>query len=237
MAERADSQAILKSSVLARHEFFSGMPDATIERLCSHARLSTHPPGKQIFQKGDEGLGLFAVISGLVEISVPSEEGKKVVLNLIGVNEIFGELALLDGGPRTADAVTLKETQLLSLDRRDFINVLEHEPGLGIRLLALVTARLRKTSEQVEDTSFAEPQKRLAKALLRLLDMQSAAPAEKGGVAITQKELGRMIGLSRESTNKYLREWEGLGWVALRKGAVIIKDRDALGDLVSGVPA
>ena len=223
----------LKSSVLARHEFFSWMPAATIERLCSHARLSTHPPGKELFRKGDKGLGLFAVVSGLVEISVPSDEGKKIVLNLIGVNEIFGELALLDGGPRTADAVTLKESQLLSLDRRDFVSVLQNDPALALRLLELVTARLRKTSEQVEDMSFAEPQKRLAKTLLRLLAVPGAASAAKAAISITQKELGRMIGLSRESTNRCLREWQEEGWVALQKGVVLVKDRDALAELVS----
>jgi CRP-like cAMP-binding protein len=223
----------LKSSVLARHEFFAWMPRATIDRLCSHARLTSHPPGTELFRKGDKGLGLFAVVSGLVEISVPSDEGKKIVLNLIGVNEIFGELALLDGGPRTADAVTLKDSQLLSLDRRDFVSVLQHEPALALRLLELVTARLRKTSEQVEDMSFAEPQKRLAKTLLRLLDVPGAASAGRAAVSITQKELGRMIGLSRESTNRCLREWEEEGWVALQKGVIMIKDRDALAELVS----
>jgi CRP-like cAMP-binding protein len=187
----------------------------------------------KIFCKGDTGLGLFAVISGLVEISVPSNEGKKIALNLIGVNEIFGELALLDGGPRTADAVTLKQTQLLSLDRRDFVSVLQHEPALALRLLELVTSRLRKTSEQVEDMSFAEPQKRLAKTLLRLLALPGAASAVEAGVAITQQELGRMIGLSRESTNRCLREWEERGWVTLQKGFIMINDRDALTELVS----
>jgi CRP/FNR family cyclic AMP-dependent transcriptional regulator len=223
------NEPVDKSVILAGHELFRDMPPVMIERLASHARLGGYPAGRQIFRKGDKGLGLFAVISGLVKISVTSDDGKEIVLNRIRANEVFGELALLDGGPRTADAVTLEETRLLSLDRRDLLSVLNDDPAVAIRLLAIVSARLRQTSEQVEDMSFAEPSRRLAKAVLRLLELQGARPGgEVGRVAITQQELGRTIGLSRESTNKHLREWEGLGWLALQKGAVIVRDRSSL---------
>ena len=229
-----DELILDKGAVLARHEFFRELPAGVIGRLASRARLIGYMPGAQIFRKGDDGLGLLAVISGLVKISVPSDDGKEIVLRLVSRNEIFGEIALLDGGPRTADATAVTKSQLLSLDRRDFVPLLEDEPPLAIRLLTLVSHRLRQTSEQVEDMTFADPQKRLAKALLRLAEVQGGPPSETPRIAITQKELGRTIGLSRESTNKWLRDWEVAGHISLEKGACTIRDRGFLTALADG---
>jgi CRP/FNR family transcriptional regulator, cyclic AMP receptor protein len=150
-----------------------------MRKLAVHARLIGYPVGATIFAKGDPGLGLLAVVSGLVRISVPAKGGKEVVLRLVGANEVFGEIALLDGGPRTAVATAATQCRLLSLDHRDFIPVLKDEPALAIRLLGLISHRLRQTSEQVEDISFGDPQKRLAKALLRLAEVQGAAQAAR----------------------------------------------------------
>lgn len=224
-----DQAAVNKEFLLARHEFFLDMPPAAIKQLASHARLSTHAPRTQLFRKGDEGVGLYAVVSGVVKISATSDEGKEVVFNLIGANEVFGELALLDGGPRTANAEAVMATRLLSLDRRDFVAVLSQDASIAIRLLAILSSRLRQTSEQVEDLSFALPENRLAKALLRLMELQAARPdGEAGAIAATQQELGRMIGLSRESTNKLLKGWERLGWLTLRKGVTVVRNSPAL---------
>jgi CRP/FNR family cyclic AMP-dependent transcriptional regulator len=222
-----------KAGLLARHEFFREVAPDVIRRLGAHARLVSFRRGERIFAKGDPGLGLLAVVSGLVRISVPSKDGKEIVLRLVTANEIFGEIALLDGGPRTADATAASKCHVLSLDRRDFVSVLEEEPALAIRLLGLVSRRLRQTSEQVEDISFADPQKRLAKALLRLAEVQGTAAAAAPSISITQKELGRTIGLSRESTNKLLRDWENAGHVSLQKGGCTIRNRTFVDELAA----
>lgn len=127
---------------------------------------------------------------------------------------------------RAADAVTATKCQILTLDRRDFVGVLHDHPAFAVRLLGLVSARLRQTSEQLEDMTFADPKTRLAKALLRLAEIQGAS--EEGPIAITQKALGWMVGLSRESTNKCLRQWELAGYVTLGKGTCIIRQRQVL---------
>ena len=147
-----------------------------LDRLATRARRATYAPGQAIFRKGDAGLGLFAVLSGLVRISLPSENGRELVLRLIGPNEVFGEIALLDGGQRTADASAAANCHLLFLDRRDFLAALADEPGFGIKLLAFLCRRLRQTSEQVEDLTFADPSIRLAKALLQLAERQGTIP-------------------------------------------------------------
>ena len=199
-----------------------------MRKLAAHARLIGYPVGATIFAKGDPGLGLLAVVSGVVRISVPAKGGREVVLRLVGANEVFGEIALLDGGPRTAVATAATQCRLLSLDHRDFIPVLNDEPALATKLLGLISHRLRETSEQVEDISFGHPQKRLAKALLRLAEVQGAAQAVRPRITITQKELGRNIGLSRESTNKWLRDWGNDGSHFAREGG--LHDRPRLPD-------
>jgi CRP-like cAMP-binding protein len=209
------------------------MPTATVQRLASHARQSHYPTGLRIFSKGDQGLGLLAVITGVVKISVVSDDGREIVLNLIGPNEIFGEIALLDGGPRTADATALNECELLILDRRDVLPILMEEPTICIKLLEVISRRLRHTSEQVEDLSFGELSVRLAKALLRLAELQGTLSTPKPRVAITQKELGQTVGLSRERTNWYLRAWERAGHISIEKGGCLINDVGQLTELAT----
>ncbi len=226
-----------KRSILGRHEFFRDLQPAAVDRLAAHARLVAYPSGARIFEKGDPGSGLLAVVSGLVRISVLSHDGREIVLNLIGPNEIFGEIALLDGEPRTADATAAGPCRLLALDRRDFDAVLTSDPAAARKVLAVVSRRLRRTSEQVEDLIFTDLPTRLAKALLRLAKVQGGArgdgPGAPARVAITQKELGQTIGFSRESTNKCPKEWEGAGPVAIEKGACTIRNPAFLQRLVS----
>jgi len=160
---------------------------------------------------------------------VPSAEGKEAVLNVIHAGSVFGEIALLDGQPRTADAVAMEDCDLLVLERREFVPMLRQNPDLALRLMELLCARLRRTSEQVEDVMFLDLEGRLAKALLRLAREQGRDGATAALVRITQRELGQIIGMSRESTNKALRDWQRRGWVRLVKGGVDLVDRTALG--------
>ncbi len=224
----ADERTLGKSAILGRHEFFRGLPESVLQKLASHARQQAYAAGQRIFSKGDDGLGLLAVISGVVKISVPGEDGREIVLNLIPPNEIFGEIALLDGKPRTADASALAASQILVLDRRDFLPLVAEVPTIAIQLLEIVSGRLRRTTEQVEDMYFGNLQGRLAKALLRLAQIQGVAQEARPRVTITQKELGFSVGLSRESTNRYLRDWEEAGYVTLEKGTCILNRIDRL---------
>jgi CRP-like cAMP-binding protein len=141
---------------------------------------------------------------------------------------VFGEIALLDGRPRTADAVAVEDCDVLVLDRREFVPLLRANPDLALKLMELLCGRLRRTSEQVEDVMFLDLEGRLAKALLRLAGEQRRGDARTALVRITQRELGQMIGMSRESTNKALRDWQRRGWVRLVKGGVAIRSPDQL---------
>jgi len=160
-----------------------------------------------------------------VRISSPSETGREITLNLIHSGEIFGEIALLDGRDRTADAIAMSDCELLVLNRRDFMPFLQRRPEVCIKVIELLCQRLRQTSGQVEELSFWHLESRLAKALLRL--SECSRDRERKAV-VTQKDLGNLIGMSRESTNRQLRMWEAQGWVRLERGGIVILSPEAL---------
>jgi CRP/FNR family cyclic AMP-dependent transcriptional regulator len=222
-----------KRDVLATHPLFEGLPVSVLDRLAAHARVAPFAEGARIFEKGDPGLSLMLVLEGVVKISIFSDEGKEVVLNLIREGEILGEIAILDGEKRTADAWALRGLTLLVIDRRDFMQVLASEPMLGARLLKVLSDRLRQTSQQVEEISFVDPRYRLAKSILRLAAVQGVLQHPEPRITMTQKELGQMIGLSRESTNRQLREWAETGLISLEKGGFRIRAVERLEEIAS----
>src|SRR6516165_3778494 len=216
-----------KISLLRGHPLFRQLPPAVLERLGSYMKRRSLPRGATIFAKGDPGIGLMGVLKGAVKISVPSADGRDIVVNIIHEGEIFGEIALLDGQPRTADATAMTDCELMLIERRDFVGLLESQPEIALKLLELLCARLRKTSQQIEDVLFLDLPGRLAKQLLRLI---GGAEGCGGGykVSMTQRELGEMIGMSRESTNKQLREWEERDWIRIERGGITILAPEAL---------
>ena len=218
-----------KRQALASHFLFRDLRDEEFNAMLAHARLEQRKAQEVIFRQGMPGQGLIAVLSGRVKVT-SSVAGKEIVLNIINAGEVFGEMALLDGGPRSADAVTVTPCELLVIDRRDFVPFLEANPSVCIRLLAVLSQRLRQTSEQVQDILFLDLRAQLAKTLLRLAEQQraQAGPDRDIVVALSQRELSHLVGRSRESINKQLREWQDAGIVALALGKVTIRDFKAL---------
>jgi CRP-like cAMP-binding protein len=171
-----------------------------------------------------------------VRISVPSVDGKDAVFNVLGKGAVFGEIALLDGNPRTADATAVTDCEMFVIERRDFLSLIREEPDIALRIIEILCSKLRRTTEQAEEIMFLDLPRRLARALMRLL---GADPSETGErrISITQKDLGNIIGMSRESTNKQLRIWQGKKWVRLERNAVVILAVDplaAIGELGGG---
>ena len=223
-----------KRKVFASHELFSRFSPAEIERLVSFSHARTYASGEVIFEKGSPGQGLMAVLSGRVRISSPSPEGREIVLNIIHAGEIFGEIALLDGKERTADATAMEACELLILERRDFVPFLEKHPDICLRLIAVLCERLRRTTEQVEDVLFLDLQARLAKTLLHLVDAhgQPVANGVALGTKLSQRDLANMIGASRESVNRQLSLWEEDGLISRDRGAITILDPEGMQLLV-----
>jgi CRP-like cAMP-binding protein len=220
-----------KLSVLRKHPYFADLEPEAFDQLCRYARHATMKRGATIASKGDPGTSLFAVISGTVKISVSSPDGRNAILNLIGPGEIFGEVALLDGLSRTADATANTNCELFILDRRDLIPFVRSQPALAMKFIELLCAKLRWTSDQVEEVILQNLPGRLASALLRLTERHKATLGERT-IAITQQEISEMVGMTRESINKQLRAWAARGWVRLEHGAIVVLKADPLQALV-----
>jgi CRP/FNR family transcriptional regulator, cyclic AMP receptor protein len=210
-----------KRALLSDHPLFGELGPDLLDRLHAHAVMHRVPRGTTIFVKGDPGESLFAICSGSVKIVTPSGASRDAILNVLHPGSIFGEIALLDGRPRSADATALTDCEFLVIHRRDFLPLLQAEPGLAQKLIEVLCERLRRTTEQLEDVMFLDLPARLAKALLLL--SHQGKPARGGAkVALTQREIGHMIGMSRESTNKQLRSWERQRWIRLERGGIVV---------------
>jgi CRP-like cAMP-binding protein len=216
-----------KLTVLRKHPIFSDLDSEAFDQLCRYAKHSTLKRGETIFSKGDPGTSLIAVIRGTVKISISSAEGRSAILNLIGPGEIFGEVALLDGLARTADATANSSCEIFVIDRREFIPFVRSQPALAMKFIELLCARVRWTSDQVEQVILQDLPGRLASALIRLTEKHKAAP-EGRTIAITQQEISELVGMTRESINKQLRAWAARNWVRLEHGAIVVLDADSL---------
>jgi len=216
-----------KLAVLRKHPIFCDLDSAAFDQLCRYAKHATLKRGATIFSKGDPGNSLVAVISGTVKISISSPDGRSAILNLIGPGEIFGEVAVLDGQARTADAIANTNCEIFIIDRREFLPFVRGQPALAMKFIEILCARLRWTSDQVEQVILQDLPGRLAATLLGLIEKRKVDP-EGRTIAVTQQEISEMVGMTRESINKQLRAWAARGWVRLEHGAVVVLDASAL---------
>src|SRR5208337_5078298 len=223
-----------KRAALLSSTLFQAMSPDEITAILSIATDRVVPRGTVIFQKGDPGSSLMAVLKGRVRISTVSPDGKELTLNTIRAGEVFGEIALLDGKPRSADASAIEDTTLLVVERRNLVPFLRTNDDLYLRLLAVLCDRLRRTSMALEEIALLDLPGRLARLLLKLAgDYGRPAP---GGVRIdvklSQRDLATLVASTRESVNKQLRVWREDGVLDLDAGYVVLRRPAALRALV-----
>jgi CRP/FNR family transcriptional regulator, cyclic AMP receptor protein len=215
--------------LLARSVLFSRLGEREAEAILARATIARYAEGERIFAKGDPGNSMMAVLDGRVMISVPSTDGRQVVLSVVRTGEVFGEIALLDGMDRTADATAMTDCSLLIVGRRSFLPLLKNRPDLCIELLVVLCARMRATNEQVEDLAFLDLETRIAKTLLRLAEERHPGPSSAAPeIKISQRALGEIVGGSRESVNKHLQDWKRAGIIGIEKNLIVIRDAAAL---------
>ena len=216
--------------LLARGPLFARLAPADLDRLAALFRRRRYRAGEPVFREGDPGTALYVVETGEVKVLLGGSEGKEVVLSLLGSGEFFGELALLDGEPRSADAVATAATEVLVLPREDFLRFLGEVPAVAINMLAALSRRFRRTDRLVHDAAFSDVRTRLTRLLLELADTRGKPQA--GGVVIgsrlTQGDLASMVGATRESINKCLRSYAAQGLVRHERGRLILPDVERL---------
>lgn len=216
-------------AVLEHNFMFCGVPGSTLDALAVLAHRRMFDKGSTIFCQGDEGNALFGVASGRVRIYTADDTGHEVFLNILGPGDTFGEIALLDGLPRTASAVAAEHSTLAVIPRSQFLSYLKQDSGLSMHLMKLLCERLRWVSEQVEEWAFLTGPARVARRLSRLVEMYGR-PLPDGGteLLISQAELGHFLGISRQVINRYLGEWCEQRWLCQKRGRIIVHDLDAL---------
>ena len=208
---------------------FRDLAPSLVRRISALALVRRLRANQVLFLKNDRGDALYGVLKGRIRISATSPGGQEIILDIMGPGEIFGEIALLDGMPRTADAVAMTATELMMIRRHEFLALLEREPSLAIHLLKLICKRLRALNEQIEDSAFLGVPARLAK---RLLIMAQQGEQVNDGIRVrlqpSQSQLGQMLGASRVSINKHLQRWKKNDWISLSRGCIVIRNRAAL---------
>ena len=212
-------------SVFLDHPIFRKAAPATRERVLRAAQSRHVRRGEVVFLQGDAPDHLVGVVEGLVKVGVVARSGKEAVLNFFREGGVFGEIAVLDGRPRSADAVALIDSRLALLPRPALIGMIEDDPAVARAVIQLLCDRLRHTSLQAENVMTLGVPARVAATLLRLAEPDGDAHPH---VRITQTQLAQYLGLSREIANRYLTDWERSGWVSLRKGAITLADPAAL---------
>jgi CRP-like cAMP-binding protein len=219
-----------REAILAGHFLLRHLRPDELSRLAASAVLVRHRAHATIFQKGDPGLSMMAVVSGRVKICTYSADGKELVLNMIDRGGLFGEVAVLDGQPRSGDAVALENTELLVLERARLMPFLTDNPDIPTRLIAVLCQRLRQTSEALEDALLRDAPSRVARGLLRLAGtFGKQDPAGlRLDIKLSQQQIGNLIGISRESINKYIVDWSRAGYLEVTGGVITIMDKAAL---------
>src|SRR5882762_9396799 len=213
-----------EADYLKQVSIFKGLDDQEVHDLISVAKKRTFRSGEVIFHRDDPGQILYIIKEGKVKICLISPDGQEISLVVFGKGEYFGELALLDGLPRSADAIALEKVECYSLQRSDFQKAIMKNPKIAIQVLEVLSKRIRSTDAMVEDLIFLDVYGRVAKKLLELADSHGTK-VENGTrieVRLTQQELASMVGASRESVNKVMGYFTDKGFISTDKHRITL---------------
>ena len=220
----------LKREALLSSPFFRPMRGPEIDDVIAHSSERRVAKGGMIFGRGDTGSSMMAVLAGRVRVGTTSAEGKEITMNVIGPGEIFGEIALLDGKPRSADAHAIDDTLLMVVERRHFLPLLMRHEGLVERLLVVLCDRLRRTSLALEEIALSNLPARLARVLCKLAE-DYGRPTDSGvriEMKLSQRDLANLVASTRESVNKQLAQWRVGGSVLLDAGYLTLRRPEEL---------
>jgi CRP/FNR family transcriptional regulator len=210
-------------NLLARVSLFDQLSSDELERVARVAVPRSFPKGVRVFHEGDSSDACYIVRSGDLRVTREHPDGRAIALATLGRGEIFGELAMLDGGTRSASVETLSDSELLALPAADMRRVISEHGDIAAKLIVALTRRLRETNERVARQSFQTVPSRVAGVLLQLI-AEEAAPEGRLGVMVrmNQADLAQLAGTSRESVSRFLATLERAGVVRVGRGRVTV---------------
>lgn len=224
-------QAEFAAESLGRCPLFAAMDRESLQAITRRLRSRRFRHGEVLFHEGDPGDALFVVASGAVKVVVPSEEGDEAILATLRRGDFFGELALLDGAPRSASAIALEPTEVLTLPRDQFRVLVASQPAIRDALLTSLAGELRRLTTHVAELHFLDLTGRLAARLARLAQEHGErlpSGAIRLDAPLTQSDLAAMIGATRQSVNKLLGEFEADGLLLIERDSIVVPNLDRL---------
>ncbi len=215
------------SDILRKIPLFSDLPEEDLEKLARVAVKKTYPKDNVIFFEQDEGDSLFIISHGSVKIAKISDEGKEVILAILGPGEFFGDMSLLDGLPRSATVIAVEETAVSSIRRREFISLINESPLMAVKLLSVLSQRLRDANSKIGNLALLDVYGRLARILMDFAKIEGRH-LENGKIAFrrpTHQAIANMIGTSRETVTRTLGDLHRRGYIQISGKEIIIKDQ------------
>lgn len=220
------------AQLLGATPFFGALPDQALALLARSARVRTFAKGSMIYRRGEPGNSLMLVLEGRVKISNVSPEGHEVVLNFLRSGDLSGEIAVLDGKERTANAVALEETQALVILARDLLPILLAHPTALLEVTKTLCEKLRGASAIVEDAT-GDMRARAARGLLRLAQRHGKGSGRviRLDLVLSQQDLGSYLGLARENVSRELGRLKLANVIRMEVGQIVITDSDGLREI------
>jgi CRP-like cAMP-binding protein len=216
--------------LLGRTALFGSLDEQDRRAIVARMRRVQFQSDQMIFSRGDTGRDIYLVLEGRIRLSVLSSEGRELSFAHAGPGHVFGEIATLDGGERTAGATAISSVQAMSLPREVMLELIEHNPKVAMATIRFLCQRLRDTDQRLEAIALHRIEVRLARLMLSVLKLQGAAPKDgqaKLDLGISQSEVGLLIGASRSKVNTALTALEAMGAIT-RSGSAYICDIETL---------
>ncbi len=219
------SLPIMSTTGIPMARLFKDVPGEIQKALLTSAIVLPLEKGQRLFEHGDQGGTMYLVQKGRIEISLITDEGKKIVLNQIGTGHSFGEIAMVDKSPRTASAIAIESSAVIPITSAIFLDTVQRCPQIAMNLLELMCERIRWVSDSVEEYAAHPLDLRLAR---RLLTLQKNFADKEGYIEISQNDLADFAGATREATNKILINWQTLGFIKLARRKIFISEPEKL---------
>ena len=210
---------------LATVPLFNGLDRTELEKFAEVTREKSYPKGSVILFEDDPGDSLFVVREGRVKVVLIGEDGREVILGVLGVGEYFGELSLIDDRPRSAHVIAMEDSNLLVLRREDFRKRVESSPSVAWSLLTELSRRLRRADDKIGGLVLLDVPGRIARLLLDLAEETGTNAIEK---TLTHQTIAQMIGASRETVSRAMKDFQDAGWITVERRRIAIADRAAL---------
>ncbi|MNX77903.1 cAMP receptor protein [compost metagenome] len=220
----------LKQTVL-----FGDLEPAELEAIATITRKRNVPKGSIVFYVDDPGNACYIVVDGKVKIVVNSGDGREHILGIVGPAELFGEMSLLDGQPRSATAIAVEETSVLTIQREEFSKILRDLPNIPLKLLTVLSRRLRSTDAHVESLAFLSAPGRVARLLIELArEDGTVSPEGKPtfSTRMTRQEMANLTGTSRETFTRVLMDYQDRGLVSIDRNQFTLMNEGKLKELV-----